>query len=316
MTTDDPRTRFAETALALVDDDPTAAIVYAEIAGQWFGRDAITRPDRVVNVGIREQLLVDLAAGMALAGAFPIAHTFAPFLVERDYEQIKLGFGHQDVDGLLVSTGGSVDMASMGRTHQTVADVALVAAVPGFSVHVPGTADEVDQLMRLAHRERGRHYIRVTAQQNSRSFDVSTPALHVARPGSGALVIVAVGPVLDAALAAAERISTATDLDPTVLYTATVRPFDGAGLRRFSGPVPDVVLVEPYLAGTSSHEVADALRDRPHRLLGLGFRRGEPRRYGTPEDHIAAAGLDARGIERSVTDFASAQRTAAASRSA
>ncbi|MEH3155452.1 MAG: transketolase [Gordonia paraffinivorans] len=312
----DPRTRFAETALALVDEDPDSAIVFAEIAGQWFGRDAVTRPDRVVNVGIREQLLVDAAAGMSLAGVFPIAHTFAPFLVERAYEQIKLGFGHQDVDGLLVSTGGSVDMASMGRTHQTDADVALVAAVPGFSVHVPGTADEVEQLMRLAHRARGRHYVRVTAQQNSRSFDMGTPELHVARPGAGSLVMVAVGPALDATLTAAETMAMATDLDPTVLYTATVRPFDGAGLRRLSGSVPDVVLVEPYLAGTSSHDVGDALRDRPHRLLALGFGRTEVRRYGTPENHVAAAGLDADGITRSVTEFAVGQRSAAASRSA
>ncbi|WP_299571075.1 transketolase [uncultured Williamsia sp.] len=312
---DDPRTRFAETALALVDDDPDTTVVYAEIAGQWFGDDAVTRPDRVVNVGIREQLLVDAAAGMALAGAFPIAHTFAPFLVERAYEQVKLGFGHQDVDGLLVSTGGSVDMASMGRTHQTDADVALMSAVPGFAVHVPGTADEVEQLMRRAHRVRGRHYVRVTAQQNTRSFDVDTPDLHVARPGSGALVMVAVGPVLDATLAAAETIADTTDLDPTVLYTATVRPFDGAGLRRLSGPVPDIVLVEPYLAGTSGHEVAAAVRDRPHRLLALGFGREELRRYGTPEDHIRAAGLDADGITRAVADFVG-QPSAAASRPA
>ena len=313
---DDPRTRFAATALALVDEDPDTAIVYAEIAGQWFGPDSLTRPDRVVNVGIREQLLVDAAAGMALAGVFPVAHTFAPFLVERAYEQVKLGFGHQDVDGLLVSTGGSVDMASMGRTHQTDADVALMSAVPGFAVHVPGTADEVEQLMRLAHRERGRHYVRVTAQQNTRSFDVGTPDLHVARPGSGSLVMIAVGPVLDATLDAAQRVAAATGLDPTVLYTATVRPFDGAGLRRLSGPVPDIVLVEPYLVGTSSHEVADAVRDRPHRVLALGFGREGPRRYGTPEDHLAAAGLDADGITRAVADFATPQPSAAASRSA
>lgn len=314
MTATDPRTRFAETALALVDEDPATAIVYAEIAGQWFGHDAVARPDRVVNVGIREQLLVDVAAGMSLAGVFPIAHTFAPFLVERAYEQVKLGFGHQDVDGLLVSTGGSVDMASMGRTHQTDADVALMAAVPDFAVHVPGTADEVEQLMRTARHRGGRHYVRVTAQVNSRSFDVHTPDLHVARPGSGALVMVAVGPALDPTLAAAEHLSRTADLDVTVLYTATVRPFDADGLRRVCGPVPDVVLVEPYLAGTSSHEVGAALLDRPHRLLSLGFGREELRRYGTPEEHLAAHGLDAAGIAHSVGQFA--QPSVAASRSA
>ncbi|GAA2066957.1 transketolase C-terminal domain-containing protein [Williamsia deligens] len=220
------------------------------------------------------------------------------------------------VDGVLVSTGGSVDMASMGRTHQTDADVALVAAVPGFSVHVPGTADEVEQLLRTAHRLRGRHYVRATAQLNSRSFDVRTPTVHVARPGSGSLVIVAVGPVLDATLAAADRVADSHDLDPTVVYTATVRPFDAEGLRRLVGPVPDVVLVEPYLRGTSTQEIDAALLDRPHRVLALGFDREAPRRYGTPEDHLAAAGLDADGITRAVTDFAIPQRSAAASRSA
>jgi transketolase len=64
-----------------------------------------------------------------------------------------------------------------------------------------------------------------------------------------------------------------------------------------------VVLVEPYLAGTSAHEVSLALAGRPHRLLSLGVPRAELRRYGTPADHAARAGLDGAGIRRSVTEF-------------
>ncbi|MGU3293743.1 hypothetical protein [Williamsia sp. M5A3_1d] len=196
----DPRTRFASTAVDLVDRHADTALVYAEIGGQFFGAATARHPERVVNVGIREQLLVNVGAGMSLADMFPIVHTFAPFLVERAYEQIKLGFGHQDVDGLLVSTGGSVDMSTTGRTHQTDADVALIDAVPGFEIHVPGTADEVETLMRAAHRRRGRHYVRVTAQQNSTTFDVAEGRMHIARHGSSHLVVLAVGPTLDAAL--------------------------------------------------------------------------------------------------------------------
>ncbi|MFA6575587.1 MAG: hypothetical protein WCS84_09195, partial [Nocardioides sp.] len=66
---------------------------------------------------------------------------------------------------------------------------------------------------------------------------------------------------------------------------------------------PDVVLVEPWLAGTSARHVSAALHDVPHRLLALGVDRAEHRRYGTPEQHVAAHGLDAAGIARSFEAF-------------
>ena len=66
----------------------------------------------------------------------------------------------------------------------------------------------------------------------------------------------------------------------------------------------DVVLIEPYLAGTSSAEVARALVDRPHRLLALGVETPELRRYGTPAEHRAAHGLDAAGIRAALDAFA------------
>ena len=87
--------------------------------------------------------------------------------------------------------------------------------------------------------------------------------------------MVAVGPVADEVLLATQG------MDVAVLYAATIRPFDGAALRAVLGR-PDVVLVEPYLAGTSAAQATAALADRPHRLLSLGVGRDELRRYGTP----------------------------------
>jgi transketolase len=92
--------------------------------------------------------------------------------------------------------------------------------------------------------------------------------------------------------------------DVTVAYATTVRPFDGAGLRALAAS-GTVVLVEPYLAGTSAGVVSAALADRPHRLLSLGVGREEVRRYGTPADHARWHGLDAAGIRRSVREFLS-----------
>jgi transketolase len=139
------------------------------------------------------------------------------------------------------------------------------------------------------------HYLRVTEQVDT--VTTAEPGrLTAVRRGSGAVVVV-LGPGLDVVLAGTEG------LDVTVLHSTTVRPFDAAGLRAHVGDRADVVLVEPWLAGTSSRVVADALVDVPHRLLALGVGREELRRYGRPEDHIRAHGLDAAGIRRSVAAF-------------
>jgi transketolase len=288
-----PRQQFARTAGDLVETDPSVALVYAEISGQFFGEVETRHPDRVINVGIREQLLVNVGAGLALTGMRPIVHTFGSFLVERAFEQVKLGFGHQDVGGVLVGAGGSFDSASAGRTHQVPGDVALMDTLPGVHIHAPSTTTEVDTVLRTAVAGDGLHYVRVVGQTNRSSY--AGPGLHVVRRGGGATVI-AHGPVLDDVLEAV------AGRDVTVLYASTVRPFDGRGLRAALA-TPDVVLVEPWLAGTSAHAVGDALRDMPHRLLALGVARDELRRYGTPADHIAAHGLDAAGIRRSLDGF-------------
>ena len=124
----------------------------------------------MINVGIREQLLVSVGAGLALTGLRPIVHTFGSFLVERAFEQVKLGFGHQDVGGVLVGAGGSFDVAAGGRTHQSPGDVALLDTLPGVAIHAPGTAAEVDAALRAAVAGDGLHYVRVVGQTNRDAF--------------------------------------------------------------------------------------------------------------------------------------------------
>jgi transketolase len=289
----DPRTQFARTVTDLLDEDFSTALVYAEISARLFGRAIRSHPDRVVDVGIREQLLVSVGAGFALTGMRPVVHTFATFLAERAFEQIKLGFPHQGVGGVLVGGGGSFDAAGSGRTHQAPGDVALLDTLPDVHIHAPGTAEETDEVLRRGVAGDGLHYVRIVQQTNTESFE--GPGLHVVRRGSGATVV-ALGPLLDETLAAT------SGRDVTVLYAHGVRPFDVATFRKVLAR-PDVVLVEPWLAGTSARVVSDALRDVPHRLLSLGTRRMELRHYGTPAEHQRAHGLDAAGIRRSIESF-------------
>ena len=298
------RERFAATASQLLDQDRSVAVVLADISVSMFAEAAARHPDRVVNVGIREQLLVNVGAGMAMTGMRPVVHTFATFLVERGFEQVKLGFAHQGVGGVLVSAGASYDVSRGGRTHQAPGDVALLDTLPDWAIHVPGHPDEVDTLLRAAVAGDGMVYLRTSTQQNIAPMPVDgSGRMIVVRRGSRGTVV-AVGPMLDPVLSATEGI------DVTVLYATTVRPFDAQTLTSTLGS-PDVILVEPYLAGTSTRCVAEALAHVSHRVLGLGVPRVELRRYGRPEEHTAAFGLDAAGVRRSVTSFLGSNGTLA-----
>jgi transketolase len=301
------RDRFIDTTTSLLDSDPRTALVLADISAASFAGSARRHPDRVVNVGIREQLMIGVAGGMALTGLRPIVHSYATFLVDRAYEQIKLDLSHQDVGAVLVSVGASYDASSEGRTHQSPADVALFDTLPGWTVHVPGHEDEAERLLRAAAGTDAPVYIRLSTQRNDdpHHTDGELRVIHEAA-GAGAPVIVAVGPMLKPVLHAI------TGLDVTVAYTNTPRPFDAAGLAAMTSAVTrraavrDVILVEPYLAGTSAREVASALSAVPHRLLALGVRRADLRRYGSPRDHARWHGLDAAGLRRSITEFLAA----------
>ncbi|MFJ2190261.1 MULTISPECIES: transketolase family protein [unclassified Kitasatospora] len=294
---DTMRDRFIDVTSRLLDEDPRLAVVLADISAAAFGPAQERHPDRVVNVGIREQLLIGAAGGLALTGMRPIAHTFASFLIERPFEQVKLDLTHQGVGAVLVSAAGSYDWPAGGRTHMSPGDVALLDTLPDWTVHVPGHPDEAEQLLRHAVADGDRNvYVRLSAHQNAAPVPVEAGRFSTVRQGSRG-VVVAVGPMLDAVLAATEG------LDVTVLYAATVRPFDAASLRAATGERADVVLVEPYLAGTSANEAHAALADRPHRVLGLGVPREEHRHYGSIDEHLAAYGLDAASLRERIGTF-------------
>src|SRR5260370_14772834 len=177
------RKRFYGLAAEALDADPRVAMVFAEI-----GVGEMPRHPRMFNVGIREQLMIGVAAGLALEGYRPVVHSYTPFVVERPYEQIKLDLGHQDVGAVLGSTGASYDSAYSGRTHQAPEDVAVMSALPGWTIHVPGHPDELETLFTRTLAGDDRVYIRMSDESNH--APVTGEGLVVLREGSDAAPLV------------------------------------------------------------------------------------------------------------------------------
>ena len=279
------RDAFINETQQILDDDPRVALVLADISVDPFAKALANHPDRAINVGIREQLMISVAGGLALNGLRPIAHSYATFVVDRAYEQIKLDLKHQGVGAILVSVGASYDGSQMGYTHMSPMDVALIDTLPGWIVHTPGHPAEVGPLLRAATAHDEPVYLRLSTQTNATPH-VDAMRLKVLRPGDSGRTVIAVGPMLQPVLDAAH------DLDVTIAYTHTPRPFDHIGLRAIAGGSPDIVIVEPYLEGTSAHAIAETFPDTPFRLRSIGVKRLDLHRYGTPTDHATWHGLD------------------------
>lgn len=297
IVTDTMRNRFTTVVGDLLETDERTVVVLAVIGSGLFADQGLVDrfEDRIIDVGIREQAQIGIAGGLALAGLKPIASGYAPFLVERPFEQIKLDLTHQQANAVLVSVGASWDAASAGRTHMAPEDVALIATLPGWSIHVPGHPDELEMLLRHEHGRNASAYIRTSADSNGHAITTSPGEITVLRRGTaGSPTVLVVGPLVD------QTLKGVAELDTTVLYTSTASPLDGEGLR--SGVTgSDVILIEPYLAGTSAARVAAALGDRAIRLRCHGVGNPELAHFGTPAEHRAAHGLDADGIRCFVT---------------
>ncbi|SLM62725.1 MULTISPECIES: transketolase family protein [Dickeya] len=289
------RQRFAVVMSDLIREKDNVALVLADITAERFSEVLSDFPDRVVNVGIREQLMIDMIGGLALSGMRPFAHTFASFLIERPFEQIKISLNHQNVGAVLVSAGASYDLSVDGRTHQSPADVAMLNTLADWKIIVPGNAVEAEYALRIAANDTGLYYIRLSTETNKQTYWSGENSFTVLRTGHQGTII-AVGPVADRVLEATE------DLDITVLYAPVISPFDSATLRNTLS-VPDIAIVEPYLEGTTSHAISEALSDVSHRVLSIGVKRKELRQFGTPEEHIKAHGLDIHGLRERLAGF-------------
>ena len=289
------RDQMAQTVEDAMARDERVVLVLAEISRTFL--DGVFRryPDRAVNVGIMEQTMVGVAAGMALEGFIPVMHSIAPFLAERPFEQLKDDFCYQRLGGNFISVGGSYDYSTEGMTHHGPGDVPILRSLPGMRIVVPGTPAEFDALFREAYAGGAPTYYRLGLRRNPTDRPVRFGQLDVVRRGRRATVV-AVGPMLAPTQAAV------ADLDVTVLYCTTVAPFDGATLREASAS-GDIVLVEPYYAGALVPDVVAAMGQTPVRVAAIGVPHEVLAPYGTPEEHDTALGLAPEGIRQRIDAF-------------
>lgn len=289
------RKQFVSTVEYLMACDERLVLLLGDISVFSFRNAFRLYPERTYNIGICEQAMTSMAAGLAKEGFIPVLHSIAPFVAERCFEQLKIDFCYQNLPGNIVSVGSSYDYAALGATHHCPGDVAALRALPGMEIVIPGTPAEFDRLFRATYRNSHPTYFRLSERNNHHDYDVEFGRADVIQSGSLATAI-AVGPTLTRVLEAIQ------ELDVTVLYYTTVVPFDGYTLQK-NCPSEKIVVIEPFYEGTLSHDITSAMKERSIRLLSIGVPREFLMNYGHAADHDLVCGFTPEQIKTRLEQF-------------
>lgn len=263
-------------------------------------------PNRFIDVGVSEQSLVGIAAGLAMKGFRVFAYTIANFVIYRPFEQVRVDLCYQQLPVVLVGVGGGVSYPALGGTHHTIEDIAVMSALPNMTVVAPCDPAEVMAAVKQSFLLKGPMYLRLgkAGEPNLSSDALETFELgkiRKLREGND-IAIVGYGPIMKLAfdLVSSERIR---GKDVAIFSAHTLKPFDDKGMIQILSTFSRVIILEEhvYAGGLSSHAVRLIHVSGVKAELRLVHLRDEfVHSYGTKGDILAAHGITPDRLHREV----------------
>ena len=300
MAAEATRAGYGETLVELVGEGLDIMAVEADLSGSTTtNKLGKAHPDRLVNVGIAEQNMIDVAAGLALAGKTVFTGSFAAFGTGRCYDQIRNTVCYGALDVKVAPTHAGVTVGPDGGSHQMLEDVSLMRGLPGMRVLVPADYTAAKQAIRIAAQTPGPFYVRLgrakVPQVYEEGFELELGRAYVLREGDD-VTLVANGVEVAEALQAAEQLAS-QGISAEVIDAFSVKPFDKETLLASVRKTGCVVSCEEHsTVGGLGSAVADIIGENcPVPLERVGVR-DEFGTSGDPSELLAEYGLDAAGI--------------------
>jgi transketolase len=297
------RDAYGEALLELGATNRDVVVIGADTTGSLkSGVFATKFPERFFNVGIAEQNLVSIAAGMALAGKVAYAGTYAIFVPGKSVDQIRNNIAYPDLNVKLVCSHGGISVGPDGASHQQVEDIAIMRAIPKMKVVVPADAVSTKATVKAIASIPGPFYVRLTRSSTSvvyeRGFEYQFGKATVLSDGSD-VALFACGIMVPEALKAAESLKS-KGVSAAVVDLHTVKPLDSEAVVRFARRCGRVVTAEEHnVLGGMGSAVAEVLGESaptPMKRVGVMDTFGES---GEAGELLRKYGLTAANIEQS-----------------
>jgi transketolase len=245
------RDTFARTLYQVACQQPNVFIVVADISPA--GSMAKFReefPDRFINVGVAEQSMIGICAGLALRGCKAFAYTISTFAIYRPFEQVRVDLCYQNLPVTVVGIGGGVSYSTLGGTHHAQEDIAVMGAIPNMSIIAPCDPRETEASTWACAQHSGPVYLRLgKAGEPDLTANAVEPfrfgRIRMIKPGTGAAVI-SYGPIMKMAVDVASRLETQLGGSIAIYSAHTLKPLDREGLANIMKRHATVVVIEEH----------------------------------------------------------------------
>lgn len=296
------RDGFGSGTLEAGKENPNIVVLCADLSestrAEWFEKEF---PERFVEIGVAEQNMATVAAGMAAIGKVPFIASYAAFSPGRNYEQIRTTIALNEVPVKVCGMHAGLSVGPDGATHQMLEDIGMVRMLPNMIVFNPGDAEEARKATIAAARHPGPAYLRFgragvpTFTTKDTPFEIGK-AVKLWESASPKVTLASTGALSYNALLAARALD-ADGIGSTVLHFHTIKPLDEAALLEAAKKTGHVVTIEEHqVAGGFGSAVAEFLSGSypvPVKRLGVQDSFGQS---GEPDELLAHYGLDVHAI--------------------
>jgi len=268
------RTAFIESLCELAESDQRVWLLSGDLGYSVLERFIQKFPDRYVNVGVAEQNMIGVAAGLAMSGQIVFTYSIANFPVMRCLEQIRNDVCYHNLNVKIIAVGGGLAYGPAGYTHHALEDLAVMRAMPGMTVLAPGDPTETRQATRAIAEHEGPCYLRLgkagepVVHQNEPQFRIGE-AISL-RDGRD-VTLISTGGMLKRSLDAADALA-AGGIEARVLSMHTLKPLDAKALSDAASTTRLLVTLEEHgEVGGLADAVARCLMERAIKCAFASF---------------------------------------------
>ena len=273
-----------------------------------------TFPERYLNVGIAEQNMIGVAAGLAKEGFNVFATSFAPFITLRAGEQIRMNLGYMKLNVKAVSIGSGISMSFLGNSHYGIEDAAVMRSIPNMTIVCPADCSEIVKVVNAASEFKGPMYIRLTGAVGNppvytEDYDFVIGKSITVKDGTD-ITIIANGSMVYESLQAS-KILDANGISTKVINMHTIKPLDTEELEKVISTSKVIVSVEEHsVIGGLGSAIAEYKtkfsNSPPHLILGLPDNFGKTAEYRYLLDKYRLVG---EKIAADITEFVNERNT-------